>query len=206
MPRKRKRERKEAMALRLADDSGRTLEECTRMTPVEIDAELKDLGLTGQMKVQLSTEEHNEGKSWEEVNAAKAASEGEKVAVTPSRKRRKNEPKASMAQRLAAGSLWTLAECMRMTLEEIDAKLKDLDLTGRLSGYNEGQSWEERAAAKAKKAAEKAAKLVAKAKKAAEKADKVLKFDAEGQIVLSRNLSSAEQRPGPNTKRPKTRQ
>ena len=70
---KRKRETKEAMALQLADDSGRTLEECTRMTQVEIDAKLKDLGLTGQMQVQLSTEEYNEGQSWEGLKAAKAA-------------------------------------------------------------------------------------------------------------------------------------
>ena len=78
---KRKYETKEAMALRLADGSGRTLEECTRMTKVEIDAELIHLGLTGLMSVRLSTEEHNEGQSWEEVKAAKAAAEAEKAAT-----------------------------------------------------------------------------------------------------------------------------
>ena len=55
---KRKHETKEAMALRLADGSGRTLEECTRMTQVEIDTKLKDRGLIG--RILLSTEECNE--------------------------------------------------------------------------------------------------------------------------------------------------
>ena len=39
------------------------------------------------------------------------------------KRKRKGEPKASMAQRLAADSLWTLAECMDFTVEEIHAKL-----------------------------------------------------------------------------------
>ena len=98
------------------------------------------------------------------------------MALQRCRPKRKRETKEAMALRLADVSGRTLEECMRMTQVEIDAKLKDLDLTGRLSGYNEGQSWEERAAAKAKKAAE-------KAEKPAEKAEKVLQFDAEGQIV-----------------------
>ena len=130
MPRKRKRERKEAMALRLADDSGRTLEECTRMTKEQIIDNLRDLGLTGRMQVELSTEEYNEGQSWEELIAAKAAAK--------SGKRKRDEPKASMAQRLAANSLSTLAECMDMTLEKINAKLKDLrcSVGGACNGQN----------------------------------------------------------------------
>ena len=55
--------------------------------------------------------------------ASEAEKAAEKAVVTPSGKRRRDELKASMAQRLAADSLWTLAECMDFTVEEIHAKL-----------------------------------------------------------------------------------
>ena len=50
--------------------------------------------------------------------ASEAEKAAEKAVVTPSGKRRKDELKASMAHRLAADSLWTLAECMDFTVEE----------------------------------------------------------------------------------------
>ena len=66
MPRKRKRidEPKEAMAQRLSDDSRWTLEDFMRMTVVEINGHLRDLGLHTQMKMTRMTEEDNGGQSW----------------------------------------------------------------------------------------------------------------------------------------------
>ena len=113
MPRKRKRERKEAMALRLADDSGRTLEECTRMTKEQIIDNLRDLGLTGRMQVELSTEEYNDGQSWVErkekaaekavEKAEKAAAKAEKAAENAAAKAEKAAAKAEKAAAAAAG-------------------------------------------------------------------------------------------------------
>ena len=49
----------------------------------------------------------------------------------PRKRKRIDEPKEAMAQRLAADSRWTLEECMDMTLVEIDDKLRDLGLQTR---------------------------------------------------------------------------
>ena len=66
------------------------------------------------------------------------------------------EPKAAMAQRLAddSRSIWTLAECARMTREQLMNRLRDLGLKQRLrlepstEASNVGESWEELKAAK----------------------------------------------------------
>ena len=78
MPRKRKRidEPKEAMAQRLLDDSRWTLEEFMRMTVVEINGHLRDLGLQTHMKMELNREEYNGGHTFVVLNAWGKAMEG----------------------------------------------------------------------------------------------------------------------------------
>ena len=51
----------------------------------------------------------------------------------PHKRKRKDEPKEAMAQRLADDdSRLTLDECLRMTREEIRGKLRDRGLKGRM--------------------------------------------------------------------------
>ena len=71
------------MAQRLADDSRSicTLAECERMTWEELMNRLRDLGLPGRLFLEPSTEASNAGQSWEELKAAKVASD-EKAADT----------------------------------------------------------------------------------------------------------------------------
>ena len=83
MPTKRKRiyEPKEAMAQRLAEFiedciAESTLEECRRMTVVEINGHLRDLGLQTHMKMELNTEEYNGGHTFVVLNVWGKAMEG----------------------------------------------------------------------------------------------------------------------------------
>ena len=143
--RKRKKEPKAMTAQRLVDASRsmRTLAECERMIQVQLTNRLRDLGLPGRLFLEVSsTEAHNAGQSWEELEAAAKVASDEKAAAAAAsdscKPKQVAEPKATMAQRLAddSRSMRTLAECERMTAVQLTDRLRDLGLPGRL-----GSSW-----------------------------------------------------------------
>ena len=76
-------------AQRLVDASRSTctLAECERMTIVQLAERLQELGLPGRLTLKQSTEASNAGQSWEELKAAKVASD-EKAAKFRSSNRR----------------------------------------------------------------------------------------------------------------------
>ena len=84
--RKRNYEPKAATARRLADDSRSTwtLAECERMTREQLTNRLRDLGLKQRLSLEVSTEASSAGQSWEELIAAKVASDEKKAAAAAS--------------------------------------------------------------------------------------------------------------------------
>ena len=122
MPDKRKRvqykrETKEEMALRLADGSGRTPEECMRMTQVDIDTELKDLGLAGRMHDATKKRRKLKRKLKASETAKKAAAKAKKAAE-------KEEFKASETAKKASAKAKKAAEKAEKAAEKAEKVLK----------------------------------------------------------------------------------
>ena len=94
--RKRNYEPKAAMAQRLADDSRSiwTLEDCERMTWEQLLNRLQDLGLPGRLSATLS------GQSWEELKAAKVASDEKAAAAKVEKAATGASPSASRSPSL----------------------------------------------------------------------------------------------------------
>ena len=97
--RKQVAEPKAAMAQRLADDSRSiwTLVECERMTQEELMNRLRDLGLPGRL-----SRTSNAGQSWEELKAAKVASDEKAAAAKKVKKAAATELKEKAAEKKAA--------------------------------------------------------------------------------------------------------